>query len=71
MTAAVITQLLLAFGPSAIGLIQQLVAVWNKPSLTVDEVNSICSVVGKSYEQYIKEAGGIQPPLPNISAIPS
>ena len=44
MTAAMIAQLLIAFGPSAIQLIQQLNALWNKPSLTTDEVNQLCQV---------------------------
>lgn len=61
MTAAMITQLLIAFGPSAIGLIQQLIALWDKPSLTKDEVLSICAVAGKTYEQYIAEAKSTVP----------
>lgn len=51
-----IAQLIIAFGPSAINLIQELIAVWDKPSLTTDEVLRICAVAGKSYEQYIAEA---------------
>lgn len=39
-----IAQLLIAFGPSAVALIQQLNALWNKPALTTDEVNSLCAV---------------------------
>lgn len=58
MTAAMITQLLIAFGPSAIGLIENLVQVWDKPSLTVQEVLAITAIAGKSYNQYILDAGG-------------
>lgn len=56
MTAAMIAQLLIAFGPQAIELIQKLVELWSRPSLTVDEVNSICAIASKSYDQYIAEA---------------
>ncbi len=62
MPAPVIAQLLITFGPAAIQLIQQLVAVWNKPTLTPDEVNAIIApLVGKSADQYLAEAKGAQP----------
>lgn len=51
-----IAQLLITFGPGAISLIDELIQVWDKPALTVDEVKSICSVAQKSYDAYITEA---------------
>ncbi len=51
-----IAQLVIALGPPALTLIQDLVAVWEKPSLTVDEVNTICNKSLKSYDTYIAEA---------------
>ncbi len=56
MSAALIAQLIIAMGPSAIQLIQDLIAVWNKPSLTPDEVKTICDRAQKSYDEYIAEA---------------
>jgi hypothetical protein len=59
MPAAVIAQLLIAFGPAAISLIQQLVAVWNKPVLTADEVNAIIApLLSKSAQDYLNAAQG-------------
>jgi hypothetical protein len=59
MPAAVIAQLLIAFGPSAISLIQQLVSVWNKPTLTPDEVNAIIApLLSKSAQDYLNAAQG-------------
>lgn len=56
MTGAMIAQLVLQFGPSAIDLIQKLVAVWNK-ELTVEEVNQVLlTVPRKTYADYINEA---------------
>ncbi len=56
MTAAMIAQLLVAFGPGAIGLIQDLVAVWKRAELTPEEVLGICDRAQKSYDAYIAEA---------------
>jgi hypothetical protein len=56
MTAAMITQLILMFGPQAIQLIQQLTALWSKPALTLDEVNSLCNLAQTSYDTYIANA---------------
>lgn len=61
MSAAIITQLLLAFGPGAIALIEKLVAVWNKPTLTTEEVLDICATAQKSYDAYIAEARAALP----------
>lgn len=62
-----ITQLIIAFGPGAIDLIQKLIEVWDKPSLTVQEVQDICAVAKKSYQSYIedaKAAAGLIAPTP-------
>ncbi len=56
MSAAIIAQLIIALGPSALGLIQDLAAVWTKPVLTSDEVLTICKKSQKSYDDYIAEA---------------
>lgn len=56
MSAAMIASLLITYGPGAVELIQKLVALWSKPELTVEEVNQLCSVAKKSYEDYIAEA---------------
>jgi hypothetical protein len=56
MNAALIAQLIVALGPTALQLIQDLVAVWDKPALTLDEIKSICDKAQKSYDDYIKEA---------------
>jgi hypothetical protein len=55
MTGAVIAQLIIAFGPSAIQLIQELVQIWNK-ELTPDEVVAFCNKAQKGYDTYIEEA---------------
>ena len=51
-----IAQLIAALGPVAFQLIQDLIAVWSKPSLTPDEVNAIVAKAQKSYDQYIADA---------------
>ncbi len=56
MSAALIAQLIIALGPPAFQLIQDLMAVWNKPTLTVDEVTTITNKAKKSYDDYIAEA---------------
>ncbi len=58
MSAAIIAQLVIALGPPALQLIQDLIALWNKPALTNDEVIALCSKAQKSYDDYIKDAGG-------------
>jgi hypothetical protein len=58
MNAAMIAQLLIQFGPGAISLIQQLISIWEKPALTIEEVTKICAVAQKSYDDYIAESGG-------------
>ena len=56
MTAAMIAQLVIALGPAALQLVQSLVQVWSKPTLTVDEVMALCASAQKSYDQYIADA---------------
>lgn len=60
MSAALIAQLVIALGPSAFQLIQDLIAVWSKPSLTLDEVNAICNKAQQSYDSYIAAAKAAQ-----------
>ncbi len=66
MSAAIIAQLLIQFGPPALGLIEDLVKLWSKPSLTVEEVLAFTGKAKKSYDDYIAEAQakGAQPPPP-------
>lgn len=57
MPPAMIAQLLIAFGPSAIQLIQQLVAVWNQPTLTPDQVNAVIApLLNKTAQDYLNQA---------------
>ena len=56
MNAALIVQLLITFGPQAIDLIEKLVALWSKPTLTVEEVLSITALARKSYDQGLAAA---------------
>ena len=56
MPPAIIAQLIIALGPSALTLIQELAAVWTKPTLTLDEVMGICGRASKSYDAYIAAA---------------
>lgn len=56
MSAAIIAQLIIALGPPAFKVIQQLVAAWNKPEMTVEEVVAFCNLSQKSYDEYIEEA---------------
>lgn len=56
MPAPIIAQLLIAYGPAAIQLIQTLAAVWTKPALTIDEVNTICAVASTSADAYLANA---------------
>lgn len=56
MTPTMIVQLVIALGPAALGLIKDLIALWNKPTLTLEEVNAICDKAQKSYDEYIEDA---------------
>lgn len=60
MSASVIAQLIIQFGPGAIDLIRKLIEVWNKPELTKEEVLAICDVAEKSYDDYIAEAKALK-----------
>lgn len=67
MTAAMIAQLIIALGPTALQLIQDLIAVWQKPELTVAEVTAIVDKAQKSYDAYIAEAkAAVTPPTPSV-----
>lgn len=54
MTGATIAALLVKFGPPAINLIQDLVAVWDK-DLTPEEVRVIVTNHRKTEEQYVAQ----------------
>jgi hypothetical protein len=56
MTPAIIAQLILTLGPTALELIPKLAAVWHKESLTLEEVNSLCAVSQTPYEKYMADA---------------
>lgn len=56
MPPQLIAQLIIALGPPALQLVQELAQVWTKPTLTTDEVIGICSRSQKSYDDYIMEA---------------
>lgn len=51
-----IAQLVIALGPSALGLIEDLVAVWEKPTLDLATVKDICGRARNSYDSYITAA---------------
>lgn len=61
MTAPIIAALLAQFGPSAITLIRELIALWKKPVLTPAEVDALLALAEKSYDAYIAEAQAKQP----------
>ena len=56
MPAAILAQLIVALGPSALQLIPKLAAVWHKETLTLDEVTQLCAVAATTYEQYRADA---------------
>ena len=56
MTPAIITQLIIAIGPTALELIPKLAAIWHKESLTLEEVNNLCAVSQTKYEEYMADA---------------
>ncbi len=56
MNASTIAQLIISLGPVALDLIPKLTALWSKPVLTLDEVNTICAVTKTSYDTYIANA---------------
>ena len=56
MTPAIIAQLILTLGPTALELIPKLAAVWHKESLTLEEVNNLCAVSQTPYEKYMADA---------------
>jgi len=56
MNAAVIAQLVIALGPTALELIPKLAAIWDKPNLEFTEIVELCAPAKKSYDQYLVEA---------------
>lgn len=52
MSAALIANLIIALGPTALDLIPKLAAVWDSQGLTVAQVNDLCSVAKTSYDTY-------------------
>ena len=63
ITAAVILQLLVTFGPGAIELIQKLVATWTVASLTPAQVDAILApLLTKSTADYLASAGATSRP---------
>ncbi len=48
-----IVSILVQFGPGAVKLIEALIAVWNTPSLSVEQVKAICAVAQTSYDDYV------------------
>ncbi len=56
MSAAIITQLIIAIGPVALDLIPKLAALWSAPSLTLEQVVGLCEPAKKSYDDYIAAA---------------
>jgi len=68
MSAAIIAQLLIAIGPSALELIPKLAAVWTKTALTPEEVTGLCAPARASYDQYLAES---KARLAAISPVPA
>lgn len=56
MTAAMIAQLVIALGPTALELIPKLAELWSKQELTPGEVVALCAPAKKSYDDYMIEA---------------
>jgi hypothetical protein len=73
MTGAMIAQLLITYGPTAVNLIEQLIQTWDKP-MTVEQVHAVCALTKKTYDEGLAEAKArlaalIAPPA--IAALPS
>lgn len=66
MSAAIIAQLIIALGPAAFNLIEQLVSLWSKPSLTVDEVLALTKVARTDYDAYIAAAQAAKVTAPTV-----
>lgn len=56
MSAAIVAQLIIALGPTALELIPKLAAIWNAPALTVDQITELCAPAKKSYDDYMAAA---------------
>lgn len=63
MTGAVIAQLIIALGPTALKLINDLISVWST-QLTPEQVLAITAKAQKNYDEYIAEArASLTPPI--------
>ena len=71
MSPTLIARLVIALGPAALGLIQDLIAVWSKPALTPAEVTAMCAKAQKSYDAYIAEAKAALNPAPTPTTTPT
>ncbi len=56
MSAALIAQLIIALGPSALTLIKDLASIWSQPTIDPKDVISMMDKAQKSYDEYIAEA---------------
>ncbi len=56
MPPAIVAQLLISLGVSALELIPKLAALWTKPTLTPDEILELCAPAKKTYDQGLAEA---------------
>jgi len=70
MSPAIIAQIIVALGPSALLLIPKLAEIWHKPDLTPQEVADLCLPAHKSYEQYRAEAMAAAPSLAPATVAP-
>ena len=55
MNGALIAQLIIALGPTALELIPKLATIWGQ-ELTPEQVLELCQPAKKSYDEYIAEA---------------
>ncbi len=55
MTGAMIAQLLITYGPTAVNLIEKLIETWDKP-MTVEGVHAVCALTRKTYDEGLAEA---------------
>jgi len=72
MPITLITQLLVSFGPSAFNIIRELIQIWSKPTLTLQEVQAFCDRAQKSYNDYVNEARAAPASnlIPTVSKLP-
>lgn len=56
MNAAILAQLLIALGPTALELAPKLASIWTQADLTIAEVTDICKAARKSYDEGLAAA---------------